>query len=180
MGNHVCPCWVGYLLINPLRRWLENPEKMLRPYITRGMTVLDVGPAMGFFTIPAAELVGETGKVIAVDIQGEMIEALKKRAEKAGVAGRIDARVCAPDDIGVSEGIDVCLAFHVVHEVPDPRRLFSRVRAVLKPGGKVLLMEPRFHVSAKAFQASLEEARDEGFSIGEEGVLSARSAVLTV
>ena len=179
MGDHVCPRWVGYLLISPLRRWFENPEKMLRPYITDGMTVLDVGPAMGFFTIPAAFLVGDTGRVIAVDIQEEMIESLKKRAATAGVARRVDARLCAPDDIGVSGPIDVCLAFHVVHEVPDAARLFSQLRAVLKPGGKVLLTEPRFHVSLKEFQATLERAREQGFSSGEEGALSARSAVLT-
>ena len=89
MAKHVCPWWVGYLLISPIRRWLQDPDKILSPYISEGMTVLDVGPGMGFFTIPAARMVGNSGRVIAVDLQEKMLKSLVKRAEKAGVAGRI-------------------------------------------------------------------------------------------
>lgn len=180
MRKHVCPWWVGYLLVSPLRRWLQNPEKTLRRYVRQGMTVLDVGPGMGFFTIPAAVLVGRAGRVIAVDVQDEMIEALRKRAERAGVADSIDARACTAEDIGVLEEIDVCLLFNVAHEVPDAGSLFSQIRAALKPGGVLLLAEPRFHVSRRDFQATLARAKEQGFTIVEESSLSGRSAVLTI
>ena len=49
MAEHVCPVWVGYLLASPVRKLFDNPEKVLAPYVKEGMTVLDVGSAMGFF-----------------------------------------------------------------------------------------------------------------------------------
>ena len=77
MGNHVCPWWVGHLLMCPLRRWVDNPEKLLSPYVKAGMTVLDIGAGMGYFSIPAARMVGAGGrKVIAVDSQEKMLSNL--------------------------------------------------------------------------------------------------------
>ena len=61
MAQHVCPWWVGYLLANPIRRMMQDPEELLRPYLWSGMTVLEPGPGMGFFTIPVAQMIGETG-----------------------------------------------------------------------------------------------------------------------
>jgi ubiquinone/menaquinone biosynthesis C-methylase UbiE len=166
MEKHVCPWWIGYVLVNPLRRWFQDPERILRPLITEGMTVLDIGPGMGFFTIPAARMVGETGRVIAVDIQEKMLSALQRRAEKAGVQRRVVTRLCGPHSIGVSEPIDLCIAFNVAHEVPDPRALFAQIRDVLKPTGRFLLAEPgRWHVSEEEFQATLALASDAGLRL---------------
>lgn len=182
MEKHVCPWWIGYLLVNPIRRWLQNPEKILSNYITEGMTVLDIGPGMGFFTIPAARLVGTGGKVIAVDIQEKMLTALVTRAEKARVADRIVTRVCEPTSIGISEPIDLCLAFNVVHEVPDAGRLFSQIGAILKPKGKLLLAEPkRWHVSAKDFEHTLAQASSAGLTqIGDPKIPRSQSALLAL
>jgi len=58
MAERICPVWVGYLLASPVRKLFENPKKILGEYIKEGMTVLDLGSAMGFFSIPAARLVG--------------------------------------------------------------------------------------------------------------------------
>ena len=138
MAKHVCPWWIGYLLVNPLRRWLQDPEKILSPHIAEGMTVLDIGPGIGFFTIPAARMVGESGKVIAVDIQEKMLTSLRKRAEKAGVASRIITKVCGPDSLGISEQIDLCLAFNVVHEVPDARCFFVGDQRASKTDGQIV------------------------------------------
>lgn len=179
MEKHVCPWWIGYLLVNPVRRWLQDPEKILGPYVRGGMTVLDIGPGMGFFTLPAARMVGESGRLIAVDVQDKMLKALVRRAEKAGLAERIHALLCSPQDIGVSEPVDVCLLFNVVHEVPDPNALFSQIRAVLKHSGKILLTEPRFHVSESDFQGTLETARAHGLkAVGDFRMGRARSALL--
>ncbi len=179
MAKRVCPWWLGYLLVSPVRRWLQNPDKILAPYISEGMTVLDIGPAMGFFTIPAARMVGERGRVIAVDVQDKMLKVLRKRAEKAGVADRIVTRLCEPDSIGVSEPIELCLAINVVHEVPDAAALFSQIKAILKPTGSLLLVEPRGHVSEKAFQDTLALAATAGLKvIGEPKIGRGRSALL--
>jgi len=180
MAKHVCPWWVGYLLVSPIRRWLQDPEKILSPYINEGMTVLDVGPGMGFFTIPAARMVGDSGRVIAVDLQEKMLKSLVKRAEKAGVASRIVAKQCEPDNLGVSDPIDLCLAFNVVHEVPDASTLFSQIRAILKPTGRLLLAEPGgWHVSEKDFEGTLAKASAAGLKlIGQPKIRRSRSALL--
>jgi ubiquinone/menaquinone biosynthesis C-methylase UbiE len=73
VAHRVCPWWIGYLLLSPFRRWGQNPNAVLGPYVTRGMTVLDVGCAMGFFTLDLARLVGSNGRVIAVDLQSRML-----------------------------------------------------------------------------------------------------------
>ena len=54
MSKRVCPWWLGYILVSPLRRLLLNPRELLAPYVKAGMTVLEPGPGMGFFTIELA------------------------------------------------------------------------------------------------------------------------------
>lgn len=180
MEKHVCPWWVGYLLVSPIRRLRDNPERILSPYISEGMTVLDVGPGMGFFTIPAARMVGESGKVIAVDLQEKMLNGLIKRSRKAGVADRIVTKLCEPNSIGVSEPIDLCLVFNVAHEVPDAAGLFSQISAILKPRGRLLLVERGArHVSEEEFQGFLDQASAAGLKvIGRPAIRGSQSALL--
>jgi 2-polyprenyl-3-methyl-5-hydroxy-6-metoxy-1,4-benzoquinol methylase len=81
MAHRVCPWWIGYLLASPVRRWFgQDPVGILSSYVHESMTVLEPGPGMGFFTIPLARLVGNAGRVIAVDMQPKMIKGLKRRA----------------------------------------------------------------------------------------------------
>ena len=89
MAEHVCPVWVGYLLASPIRRLFHNPQQLLEDYVQPGMTVLDVGCAMGFFSIPMAKWVGPRGRVLCVDVQEKMLRSLKKRAQKNGLLDRI-------------------------------------------------------------------------------------------
>src|SRR5271157_2613986 len=101
MTHRVCPWWLGYWLICPVRSWSQRPQQILAPYVHHGMTVLEPGPGMGYFTLELARLVGDSGRVVAVDVQPQMIERLKRRAAKAHVLGRLDAR------IGPSESMDI-------------------------------------------------------------------------
>jgi ubiquinone/menaquinone biosynthesis C-methylase UbiE len=73
MGHRICPWWLGYILASPLRRLLQDPAALLKPYVREGMTVLEPGPGMGFFTVELARHVGPSGRVIAVDVQPRMI-----------------------------------------------------------------------------------------------------------
>jgi 2-polyprenyl-3-methyl-5-hydroxy-6-metoxy-1,4-benzoquinol methylase len=164
--HHVCPFWVGYLLASPLRKLLQNPGKILAPYVKPGMRVLDIGCAMGFFSLPMARLVGPNGRVICVDLQQKMLDALLRRARRGGLDARIEARLCGSDSVGITNlagQIDFALAFAVVHEIPDTSRLFADLHAALKPGGTVLVAEPRGRVRPPAFEESVATAAACGF-----------------
>ncbi len=168
MSGHVCPYWVGYFLINPLRRFLENPDKMLGRFVENGMTVLEPGCGMGFFTLPLARMVGPKGRVVAVEIQQKMIRKLKKRARRAGLLDRIELRQVGDDDLGVADlagRVDFAAAIHVVHEVPDQASFFSDIKAALKPGGRFLVVEPKGHVSRDSFKQTKTVAETIGFDI---------------
>ncbi len=165
MAEHVCPWWMGYLLANPLRRLFENPKDILGPYVKPGMTALDIGCAMGFFSLPMARMVGPKGRVVCVDLQDKMIRSLRRRAARAGLAERIDARICPESSLGLSDlasSVDFAAALHVVHEVPDPAALMREVCAALKPGGQFLVSEPKGHVSTDDFDATIGMARAAG------------------
>jgi SAM-dependent methyltransferase len=148
----VCPWWLGFALVNPLRLLVQRPEEIMRPWLRDGMTVLDAGCGNGFFTLPAARLVGPGGRVIAVDLQARMLEGLARRAERDGLTGRIEPRLCARDDLRVTEKVDFALAFWVVHEAPDPSRFLDQLAGALAPGGRLLLVEPTIEVSELAFR----------------------------
>ncbi len=166
----VCPWWIGYLLASPIRRLFQDPAKILSPYVRPGMTAVEPGPAMGFFTLELARLVGPTGRVIAVDIQPRMIAALRRRAGRAGLAERIDGRIVAPGSLGLEDvagAADFALAFAMVHEFRDDDRFFEQVAAALKPGGTLLLVEPAGHVGGTRWGAELESAARAGLAVVE-------------
>ncbi|HEY5132530.1 MAG TPA: methyltransferase domain-containing protein [Candidatus Krumholzibacteriaceae bacterium] len=168
MAQHVCPWWVGYFLASPMRRFAHNPRKILAPYIRPGMTVMDLGPGMATFTLDLARFAGPTGKVIAVDIQARMLEQVKKRAAKAGLLDRIDTLLAGDDGAwarGLAGRVDFALAFYMVHEVPDATAFLTLVRATLALGGRLLVVEPKMHVSARAYAGTVDAAQKAGFRI---------------
>ena len=174
MADHVCPWWMGYLLASPVRRWMQNPEDMVGPHIEAGMTVLEPGPGMGFFTLPMAEMVGSSGRVVAVDIQPRMLERLRRRAAKAGLTPRLDARLALPGSLGVSDlsgTVDFVLACAVVHEMPSSEVFFREAAAALKPGGTLLLVEPAGHVNPAKFAQEIDVARQAGLERKERAVV---------
>jgi ubiquinone/menaquinone biosynthesis C-methylase UbiE len=168
MSERVCPWWLGYLLAAPVRKLAQNPARILSPYIKKGDTVLDAGSAMGFFSLPMAQLVGETGHIISIDLQERMIRGLKRRAIKDGLDRRMEMRVCTArslciDDLAVK--VDFALAFAVVHEVPDPGRFLREIYSSVRRGGLFLLSEPTGHVTTESFNETLAVARDIGFQV---------------
>lgn len=164
--RHLCPPWVGYLLVCPLRRLFESPERILGPHVRPGMTVLEPGCAMGYFTLPLARIVGPEGRVLCTEIQPRMLERLEKRARAAGLEDRIEASLTSATDLGLERWttqVDFVAALHVIHEMADPRRSLDQLYAMLRPGGRMLVLEPRGHVSDDRFALSLEQARGVGF-----------------
>ncbi len=159
---HVCPWWGGYFIDNPLRRFLHNPVKIVGPYVKLGMTVMDVGCGMGFCSIAMAKIVGGSGLVIAIDLQQKMLDVLRQRATAADVANRIRLHKCEQNRLGVNAQADFALAFMMVHEVPDRRRLLGELYACLKPGEKLLMAEPKIHVPGKTFANEVATAEESG------------------
>jgi ubiquinone/menaquinone biosynthesis C-methylase UbiE len=162
---HVCPPWLSWLLINPIRSLSQNPRKTLQRFIREGDTVLDAGCGPGYFTTVMAELVGENGLVIAADIQEWMLENVRKRVERAGLPGRVRLHLAQADRLNVpSDHVDFALALWMAHEVPDKGRFFSEILACLKPGGTLLLAEPKIHISENNFREIVEAVRKAGFN----------------
>lgn len=130
------------------------------------MLVLEPGPGMGFFTLELARLVGTSGRVVAIDVQPRMIDRLKRRASKAGLSNRIEARITSSDSLDVQDlsGIaDFTLAFAVVHEFPDPGHFFAEIAAASKSGATMLLAEPIGHVKTADFDTEIAAAGVAGF-----------------
>jgi SAM-dependent methyltransferase len=168
MGHRICPWWLGYILACPLRRLLQDPVVIVKPYVREGMTVLEPGPGMGFFTREMARQVGASGRVIAVDVQPRMIAGLKRRLAKAGLLERTDARLASSDSLGLQdmhEKVDFALAMAVVHEMPSSGRFFAEVAKAMKPGATLLLAEPYGHVTKAAFEAELQDAAAAGLEV---------------
>jgi ubiquinone/menaquinone biosynthesis C-methylase UbiE len=164
----VCPRWIGYFLLSPLRRIAHDPDSILGPYVREGMTVLEIGPGMGYFSLPLARLVGKEGRVICVDVQEKMLEKLKKRASKAGVLECITLVLAVEDSLRIEafeEKVDFVLAFAVVHEAPDQDRFFDQIYRSMKSSALLLVSEPRGRVTEEGFQRTVETARAKGFTV---------------
>ena len=154
-NKNVCPVEIAGGLDNGIRRFLQNPQKILAPYIRKGMTVLDLGCGPGFFTIEMGRMLHSSGCVIAADLQEGMLNKVKAKIKGTALEQNIRLHKCEPESIGLNEKVDFILAFFMVHEVPDHDKLFAEVKTLLKSGGRMLIIEPNFHVSKKSFNAMM-------------------------
>mgnify|MGYP003466132549 CR=1 FL=1 len=161
-NTRVCPVERAGILDHRIRRWLQDPQKILRPYIEEGMTVLDIGCGPGFFSIDVAQMVGRSGRVIASDLQEGMLQKLRDKIQGTELEERITLHQCEEDKVGVSVNVDFVLAFYMVHEVPNPKQFFKEIKSILKPNGQVLIVEPPLRVTKKAFEETIRKARDTG------------------
>ncbi len=182
ISHSVCPWWIGYLLVSPLRRLYQNPHAILAPHLRPGMLVVETGPGMGFFTLDIARAVSPDGRVVAIDVQPPMIAALRRRARRAGLDERIETRLVQGDATGLERldgTVDFVLAFAVVHELPDAPKFFQASARSLKRGGRLLLAEPRGHVKAEAFARTLAVAQSAGLrAIDTPAIRGSHAALL--
>jgi len=144
--------------------------------LQRGEVVADIGCGNGFYTLKLAKLVGPEGKVIAVDIQREMLEFLKEAAAAEGIKN-IDPVLGTVIDPKLPEGsVDLVLLVDVYHEFSHPEQMLAAIRKSLKPTGRVALAEFRaedpkvpikpLHKMSKA--QILKEFPPNGFKLVEE------------
>ena len=166
--HRVCPVEHAGVLDFFFRRLLQNPRKILQPYVKEGMTALDLGCGPGFFTLEMARLAGNAGKVIAADLQEGMLAIVRKKMQNSDMADRVKLHLCRPEGIGLSEKCDFILVFYMLHEVPETLAFFKEIKALLKAGGKVLIVEPKWHVSQNDFLESIAILKQAGFEVSAE------------
>jgi ubiquinone/menaquinone biosynthesis C-methylase UbiE len=163
--SRVCPVELAASLDNRFRRWFQDPKKILGPFIREGMKVLDLGCGPGYFTVDIAQMVGDSGKVFAADLQEGMLQKLKSKIANTSLENRVILHLCEEAKIGLDQQVDFVLAFYVVHEIPRKEPLFEELYSTVRPGGEVLIVEPPFHVSKTAFRSSLEMSKSTGFEV---------------
>ena len=99
--NRVCPVSHAHHLDNCVRRLMHPAKRIVGRFIREGDTVIDIGCGPGFFSCPMARMVGETARVIAVDLQEEMLAMLREKAEKEGVSSVIEVRKAEPTTLNI-------------------------------------------------------------------------------
>lgn len=180
---YVCSYKRAFILDNWLRKLLQNPAKVVGKYIKEGDTVIDLGCGPGYFTIPMAKMIGKQGKIIAVDLQKEMLAKLKKKATAKNVTDRITYHLCEKEHINLNlnQKADFILAYYMVHETPNPDIFFKEAKSLLKTGGKFLIVEPKFHVNKEKFEKMVVLAMQAGFTVLEfPGNKGGWSVLLTI
>ena len=122
----------------------EQPASMLDALkIPPGSTVADVGAGAGYHSIPLARRVGPEGTVLATDVQPEMIQMLKQRAQAEGISN-LKPLLCSQRDTRLPEGkVDLILMVDVYHECTDPEATIVGMHKALRPGGRLVLVEFR-------------------------------------
>jgi ubiquinone/menaquinone biosynthesis C-methylase UbiE len=164
---HVCPWWLAWGLASPIRRWFNDPDALVGDFVKAGDRVLELGPGPGFYTAPLARRTGAQGRVFCVDVQQRMLDSLRRRLTRRGLADRIETHCCAEGNAwlgGRRESMDKAVLIYVLHEVPDLRQTLAEVYAALRPGGALLLVEPKRHCSPDLFATELWAARQVGFA----------------
>ncbi len=164
--TRVCPVEAAGGLDNSFRKLVQNPQKILKPYINPNSNVLDLGCGPGFF--PIAKMLKGNAKVIAADLQQGMLDKVKKKIEGTELENKISLHKCIGNSINLNEKVDFVLAFYMVHEVPDKENLFKELKSILNANSSVLIVEPKFHVSKLDFEKMLEISKRYGFRIKEE------------
>ncbi|MBN1940722.1 MAG: class I SAM-dependent methyltransferase [Candidatus Diapherotrites archaeon] len=178
-SKRVCPVEHAGSLESRFRRLLHNPKKILSPHVKPGMSALDFGCGPGLFALEMAKLVGSEGKVVAADLQQEMLDRLKAKLAGTELESTIKLHKTSENKIGLNEKFDFILAFYVVHETPNTENFFREIKSLMKPNAKFLVVEPNFHVSKKEFEETLSIANSVGLKLVEQPkIFLSRSALL--
>jgi ubiquinone/menaquinone biosynthesis C-methylase UbiE len=177
-NKRICPVERAGGLDNSVRKFLQNPHKILRRFIKNGMIVLDLGCGPGFFSTEIAKMLNCSGKVIAADLQEGMLEKLKKKIHGTELDKRIEVHKCEENRIGVTEFVDFILAFYMIHEVQNQEILFEELKSIMKKEGKLFIIEPKFHVSKESFEEMINKLDLLGFEIIERPEVFFSRAVL--
>jgi ubiquinone/menaquinone biosynthesis C-methylase UbiE len=147
------PQFLANAIDNPFRRRIQPPDRTpLRHGIEPGMTVLEVGPGSGTYTIATARRIGAQGRLVTVDIEERMIERVKHRAQTEGVSN-IEAKVADVYDLPFADAtFDAIYMIAVIGEIPSPEKALREFHRVLSPSGTIafseLLLDPDYPLAS--------------------------------
>ena len=161
-GHFYCPLSMAGILDSKFRKYLFNPNTILKPYINKNIIALDIGCGPGVFTIEIANLLEGTGKIIAVDMQEGMLEIIKNKIIGKSIEKDIILHKCTQDRINVNENVDFVLMFYMVHEVPSKENLFNEILPLINKNGLLMIVEPKF-ISKNNFNKMVDRIKENGF-----------------
>jgi ubiquinone/menaquinone biosynthesis C-methylase UbiE len=161
-----CPSSLAWLVNNPVRRW-DMRHTLERIQLQPGETVLELGPGPGAFTVEAARRAGPAGKLIAVDLQPEMITIVEEKVRAAGVTN-VETHVANAYELPLEDAsVDRAFLITVLAEIPDPVRALREVRRVLKPGGVLSVTEEFYDPDYPRRATVIRWAESAGFALAE-------------
>jgi ubiquinone/menaquinone biosynthesis C-methylase UbiE len=161
-----CPASLDWLVDNPIRRYYMSPV-LDRVGIRPGERVLELGPGPGTFTVEAARRLGPEGRLVAVDIQPEMIAQVQKRVREAGLAN-VETQVSDAYHLPLDdESVDRAFLVTVLPEIPDRQRALAELRRVLKPDGVLSITEEFLDPDYPLAQTTIRWAKGAGFELAE-------------
>ena len=132
-------CHGGFSLNEATRRTWFNPEKILQDAgLREGMVFVDAGSGDGFFTLIGAKIVGETGKIYAVDTDVLAIERLKGKAAEEGLTNVKAVSADAEETVFCDGCVDIVFYSIVLHDFHDPVKVLQNAKRMLKASGKVV------------------------------------------
>jgi ubiquinone/menaquinone biosynthesis C-methylase UbiE len=163
------PQYFANLIDNPIRRRIQPPdETAIRHGIKPGMTILEVGPGNGTYTIAAARRVGDKGKLVTIDIEPKMIQRVEHRAQAEGIKN-IDARVASVYDLPFEdETFDLIYMIAVIGEIPDAEKAMKEFYRVLSPSGTLVFSELISDPDYPRAKSLIQKAKTAGFRLKDK------------
>ncbi|MHB1071975.1 MAG: class I SAM-dependent methyltransferase [Gemmatimonadaceae bacterium] len=177
--GHRFPAHEWERLLSAERHALLDPARVLDlAGVRAGMTVADLGAGPGYFTLPLARRVGETGTVYATDVSPEMLEVLVAR----GLPPHVRPVLAGESHFDIPDGVvDLALLAFVLHEIAHPTAFLREVRRILGPAGRLVVLEwkPQVEETGPPLHERLSVARSAellaagGFEVTDEGEANA-------
>ena len=138
--GHAAASW----LERPEREEEENPKKLIKLLdLKPGMVVADIGAGSGYYAFRMAPLVGDEGKILAVDIQKEMLDLIRQRSKQKKVTNVEPVQGTEEDPKLPDSAVNLILLVDVYHEFSQPYEMTQKMVKALKPGGKLVFVEFR-------------------------------------
>jgi len=152
-------------LMFKVRDAVNPPEEFLKETgMKEGDNILDYGCGPGSFVIPAAKIVGEKGKVYAVDIHPRAVKVVAKKAEKKGLGNIETIKTCCETGLK-KNSIDIVIMYDVIHMLKEPENILTEMQRVLKKEGILSVTNP--HLREKDIITKIEE--NSKFKLAEKG-----------